>query len=98
MVDKIEHTDPLTHRIYEALQHGEDIMIIGPPEGLVDMLGLPEPFATNLHNILYRRRIFTYAQASRGNVLHGALQEALNIDAQRLTEAFKNYETEEVVP
>lgn len=97
-MEKIEHTDPLTHRMYEALKNGDHILIIGPPEGLVDELGLPEPFATNLHNILYRRRIFTYTQASRNGVLQGALQEALTIDAQRLTEAFKNYETEEVVP
>jgi len=97
-MEKIEYTDPLTQRKYEALKNGGDTMIIGPPEGLVDELGLPEPFATNLHNILYRRRIFTYAQASRNNVLQGALQEALTIDAQRLTEAFRIYETEEVVP
>lgn len=97
-MEKIIHEDPLTHRRYDAFKNGDDILIIGPPEGLVDELGLPEPFATQLHNILHARRIFTYTQASRNHALQGALQEALTIDAQRLTEAFRKYETEEVVP
>lgn len=97
-MEKIEYTDPVTHRKYEAFKNGDDVLIIGPPERLVDELELPEPFATNLHNILFRRHIFTYAQASRNGILQGALQEALTIDAQRLTEAFRKYETEEVVP
>ena len=97
-METIEYTDPATRRKYEALRDGENTMIIGPPEGLVDDLGLPEPFATNLHNILYARHIFSYTQASRGNQLLGALQEALLIDAQRLAEAFRQYEKEEVVP
>jgi len=92
-----EYTDPITHRKYEAMREGENVMKIGPPEGLVDELKLPEPFATNLHNVLYRRRIFNYAQATRGNVLLGALQEALNMDVQRLTEVFAAFE-KEVVP
>lgn len=77
-------------------------VIVGPGEGLVDSLwtarGLPvpEPFATNLHNILYDRRIFTYKDiAKKGNVT-GILQEALSIDAQMLVEAFVNYEKESV--
>lgn len=96
-MEKIEYTDPLTKRKYEALKDGDEHLIIGPPEGLVDSLGLPEPFATNLHNALKKRGIFTYTQASRGNLLNGALQEALTIDAQRLTEAFAKFE-KEVVP
>lgn len=95
-MEKIEYEDPVTHRMYEAYKDGDEIIIIGPPEGLVDHLRLPEPFATNLHNILYRRRIFTYTQASRNGALQGALQEALQIDAQRLTEAFSDFEKEAV--
>jgi len=85
-MEKIVYEDPITHRKYDALKEGDQTMIVGPPEGLVDELGLPEPFATNLHNIMHARGIFTYTQASRNNVLQGALQEALTIDAQRLTE------------
>lgn len=96
-METIEHTDPVTHRTYKAFKDGDNLMLFGPPEGLVDDLGLPEPFATRLHNILYQRKIFNYAQASRNGVLLGALQEALNIDAQRLSEAFMKSE-KEVVP
>lgn len=67
-------------------------VIVGPPEGLVDTLSLPEPFATTLHNILYERGIFTYADAAKKNVILGALQEALQIDAQKLAEEFLKYE------
>lgn len=75
---------------------------VGPPEGLVDSLwtsrGLqvPEPFATNLHNILYNRRIFSYKDISTKNAAVGVLQEAIQIDAQLLAEAFSNFETEPI--
>ena len=42
-------------RKYEALVEGDNTIIIGPPEGLVDEAGLSEPFATYLHNILHAR-------------------------------------------
>lgn len=93
-MDNFEYTDPVNGRKYEALREGEEVMKLGPPEGLVDALEMPEPFATNLHNVLYRRHIYTYADASRGNILTGALQEALNVDVQRLTEVFSTFEKE----
>lgn len=94
-MDRIEHRDE-KGRLYEALQgEGGSIIILGPPEGLVDSLDLPEPFATNLHNSLYRRRLFNIGAVQRtGNSLHGALQEAYQLDVQRLMEAMLNFETE----
>jgi hypothetical protein len=94
----VEYKEPDSGRWYTAFQDGDELMLIGPPEGLVDTLELPPAVATNLHNVLYRRRIFTFADASRRGVLVGALQEALNIDAQRLSEAFMKFEKQEVVP
>lgn len=70
-------------------------VIIGPPEGLVESLGVQEPFATTLHNILYDRRLYTYKDvAANQKVAYGALQEALNIDAQRLVQAYFTFGTE----
>lgn len=70
-------------------------IILGPPEGLVEELGLPEPFATRLHNILCDRELLTYKDVSRQqNKLMGALQEALSIDVQRLAEAYFKFEKE----
>ena len=69
-------------------------VIIGPPAGLVDEFGLPEPFATNLHNVLYSRHIFTYHDVANAKTAIGVLQEALSIDAQRLAEIFSKFETE----
>ncbi len=82
-------------RLYKAYKQGEEHLIIGPPEGLVDELGLPEPFATRLHNILYRRNLFGYADVVKNrNSLLGALQEALSLDEQSLAEQFYVYEKE----
>lgn len=98
-METVEHKDPLTGRLYRALQEGEHILIQGPPQELMEQMGLPEPFATHLHNILYRRGILTYQDVMRrGNELRGALQEAYNLDAQRLTEAFYHLQKEEVQP
>lgn len=70
-------------------------VIIGPPEGLVDAMGLPEPFASNLHNILFDRRLFTYKDiAASQKIAFGVLQEAMAIDVQKLVEAYLNYEKE----
>lgn len=95
-MDRTEWVDPVTGRKYQVLVDGAGNRItIGPPEGLVDALELPEPFATRLHNILYDRGIFNKDAAMRNSQsLVGALQEALNIDVQKLTEAFFKYEQE----
>ena len=91
-MNQIVHTDSKGRR-YRAFKNGEDVIVSGPPEGLVDSLKLPEPFATKLHNILYDRGIYTFADISRNpNNLKGALQEALTLDMQILSEAFFNYE------
>lgn len=95
-MDTIEHIDE-KGRHYRAYRDGDMTVILGPPEGLVDHLGLPEPFATSLHNILFRRGLMSYEAVSRNpNNLIGAIQEAVSIDAQRLTEAFFNFQKEEV--
>ena len=86
-------------RMYRTLSNGNpDMMIIvGPPEGLVDSLGLPEPFATNLHNALFRRGLFNMKTVSKNpGSLTGALQEVLRVDTQKLTEAFFQFENQEV--
>lgn len=84
-------------RKYQAIMDGEMRIIIGPPEGLVDELKLPEPFATNLHNVLYERGVLNYAEVRRNpKGLIGALQEALAIDQQKLSEAFYRFGIEEV--
>ena len=70
-------------------------IILGPPEGLVESLGLPEPFATRLHNVLCDRGLLTYKDvATNQKVLLGALQECFNIDVQKLAEAYFKFEKE----
>lgn len=92
-MEQIEHTDE-KGRHYRAFSNGEgQVIIIGPPESLVDELGLPEPFATNLHNILYARGIYNYAAANKAQKeMVGALQEALQLDSQKLMEMFFRFD------
>lgn len=61
---------------------------VGPPD-VVDVLGLPEPFATRLHNILFDRELFSLADVQRQRgALQGALQAALRVDIQLLHNAY----------
>lgn len=94
-MERIVHTDE-QGRKYDAWKNDEGmIVVIGPPEGLVDELKLPEPAATNLHNALHRRKILTYRDATnRPKELTGALQEAMRIDTQRLHEAYYRFSQE----
>jgi len=94
-MERIIHVDE-KGRKYDAWKGAEDmIVIIGPPEGLIDSLNIPEPFATNLHNVLHDRKLFNYRDvSSKPQSLIGALQEALLIDMQRLSEAYFRYEQE----
>jgi hypothetical protein len=91
-MEHIEHTDE-RGRKYKALKDGDHVMIVGPPEDLFDELGLPEPFATRLHNSLYHRGILSYKDAARKpNELTGALQEVYQLDAQKLMEVLFKYQ------
>lgn len=90
---RIEHQDSLGRKYSAFTNGGKDVIIIGPPENLVDELHLPEPIATQLHNVLYARGLFTYKEAAKGSNLIAALQEALLVDAQILLEAYHKYES-----
>lgn len=96
MMEHAEWTDPKTGRKYQVLRdNAGNELVIGPPEGLVDVLHLPEPFATQLHNVLYARGLWNSAAVKTDpRALLGALQEALMLDVQKLTEAYFQYEQE----
>jgi len=86
----------ISGRKYRAISDGVNSIVMGPPEGLVDDLGFPEPFATSLHNILCARGLLAYNDVvRRPREMQGALQEALSLDVQRLTEAYFKYSQEQ---
>lgn len=96
-MEKKIFTDGVTGRkswvLAESIGQDETHIILGPPEGLVEELGLPEPLATRLHNILCDRGLLTYKDVAQNQrVLLGALQEALMIDVQKLAEAYFKFE------
>lgn len=63
-------------------------MQIGPPD-VVDYVGLPEPIATRLHNILHKRGLYSIKDVKRDSqALFSSLQLALRVDVQALMEAY----------
>lgn len=64
-------------------------MPVGPPD-VVDHIGLPEPIATRLHNLLHKRELFTIDDVrKRPKVLFGVLQMALKVDVNILMEGYR---------
>lgn len=91
-MDRVEQVINGRKYVVFADENGNGI-IVGPPEGLVDDLGLTEPFATTLHNILFARGLLNYKSVVQNpKELQGALQEAITLDVQKLTEAYFKYE------
>lgn len=69
-------------------------IVIGPPD-VVDELDLPEPFATRLHNELFRRKLFTLADLNRSkSPVRAALQKALRVDELAICRMFVQLATE----
>lgn len=67
---------------------------IGPPD-VVDTLGLPEPFATRLHNLLHRRGLYgTKEVRKHPQSLQSALQSAYKVDLHVLMQAYIESEKE----
>lgn len=65
---------------------------IGPPD-VVDELGLPEPFATRLHNMLFDYQLWNIQEVrKKRKILFHLLQRALKIDVQILMDAFRELE------
>lgn len=79
--------------MYDVMESGDQLIIIGPHEGFVDTLGLSEEIATRLHNILFRRKCYNYTQAAKHpQEILGAIQELYQLDAQKLLEALYQFE------
>ena len=86
---KIEHVDGKGRKYAAYADDAGQMIIIGPPEGMVDELELPEPFATTLHNILYDRGLLNSMDVSHSPAqLTGALAEAMLLDVQKLMQAY----------
>ncbi len=67
---------------------------LGPPD-ITDTLGIPEPFATRLHNQLFDRGLFTLKDLQRRpKEVQAALQSALRLDAATIVTAYAEAEKE----
>ncbi|KKM90673.1 hypothetical protein LCGC14_1236270 [marine sediment metagenome] len=65
---------------------------IGPPD-VVDELGLPDIFATRLHNALFQHGLWNVnIVRKRPKILFSILQQTLKVDVQLLMEAFRKLE------
>jgi hypothetical protein len=65
---------------------------IGPPD-VVEELGLPEPFATNLHNALFDHKMWNiHVVRKNPKLLFGILQRIIRVDVHKLMEAYAKLE------
>lgn len=78
----------------EGVENVDLGVLIGPPE-FVDYLGLPEPFATRLHNQMFARKLFTLSDLQkRSQEIQAALQSAFRVDVASIMTAYKEAEQE----
>ncbi|NIM48324.1 MAG: hypothetical protein GTO22_03545 [Gemmatimonadales bacterium] len=67
---------------------------VGPPD-VVDAVGLPEPMATRLHNLLHKRGLFDVKTVRRTpQALQSAIQSAYRVDVHILMQAYIESEKE----
>ena len=75
----------------EMYQYG---IPIGPPD-IVDELGLPEEVATELHNQLFQRKLWSIKEVNKHpKAVFAALQATFRINQQMIFNAYMNYEKE----
>lgn len=80
----------LPHGVPEA--EAEKGVPVGPPD-VVDELGLPEPFATRLHNMLFKHQLWTINEVrKKPKILFNALQVAMKTDINILMAAYMDLE------
>jgi len=96
----VEYMDPKGRKFARLVDNDEAEEMaqygipIGPPD-IADKLGLPENLATELHNQLYARKLFTLKDVQkRPREVFAALQATFNINQQKIMNAYYDYEKE----
>lgn len=97
---KVEYTDGRGRKFLVLMDEeddeskAEDGIPVGPPD-IVDDLDLPENIKVELHNQLFRRKLWNATEVTkRPKELQGALQAALSINIQKVHKAYIDYEKE----
>ncbi len=95
---ELDYTDEIGRTWRVALPDGvpaEDAPLgvpIGPPP-VADVLGLPEPWATRLHNELHRRGLYRLRDVQlRPQEVQAALQAACRLDVVAIVNAYAELE------
>ena len=97
---KVEYVDELGR--YYLMHLPDDVpdteagigVPIGPPD-VVDVLDLGEPYATKLHNELYRNKLWTLTDVRKDTKkLFGLLQRLLKIDVHMIINAYAELDKE----
>jgi uncharacterized membrane protein len=98
---KVEYIDPRGRKYLVLVENNEsDEMLqygikVGPPEDIVDELGLPEDKATELHNQLYNRKLWSMKEVNRNpKAIFAALQAVFRVNQQMIVNAYLKYEQE----
>ncbi len=95
---QVDYEDDRGRKYRVNLPHGvpeseaEKGVPVGPPD-VVDELGLPEPFATRLHNNLFRHQLWTIKEVrKKPKTLFNALQVTMKTDVHALMAAYMDLE------
>lgn len=95
---QVDYEDERGRKYRVKLPHGvpeseaEKGVPVGPPD-VVDELGLPEPFATRLHNMLFKHQLWTINEVrKKPKTLFNALQVAMKTDVNGLMAAYMDLE------
>jgi uncharacterized membrane protein len=98
---QVEYIDPKGRKYLRMVENAESEEMfqyginIGPPEGIVDGLGLPDKIATELHNQLYQRKLWNIKDINKNpKAVFAALQASFRINQQMIVNAYMQYEQE----
>jgi hypothetical protein len=76
----------------EMFQYGINV---GPPEDITDGLGMTDELATELHNQLYQRGLWSIKEINQNpKFVFAALQATFRINQQMIVNAYLKYEQE----
>lgn len=98
---KVEYVDPRGRKYLKLVESAtsEELyqygITVGPPEGIVDELGLPNELATRLHNQLFQRQLWSMDEVRKNpKGIYAALQATFGINQQMIMNAYMKYEQE----
>lgn len=98
---KVTYTDPKGRKYLRLVENNQEEEMyqyginIGPPEDIVDGLGFPDDLATELHNQLFQRQLWSIKEVRKNpRAIFAALQAVFGVNQQMIVNAYMLYDQE----